>query len=105
MWRLANAGDFKGFKEIGSEFMKLNASACRYIPIRIAYLKKSNGIISRPFPANEMKTVRDAVTEVAQGFEGKIIVQGVEVPGEAELFWLWRNMSHPDNFLYITLLD
>ena len=32
----------------------------------------------------------------------KVIVNGVEVPYDASLYWLVLNMSSVDNFLYLT---
>jgi autophagy-related protein 5 len=104
MWRMANSGEFKGFKEIGADFMKVKPEDCRYVPVKVFYGKKGNGLTLKPI-SGVGKSVGELVREVFQEFLGKIVVQGVIVPEEAELFWLWRYMAHPDNFLYITLLD
>ncbi|EGG20133.1 autophagy protein 5 [Cavenderia fasciculata] len=36
---------------------------------------------------------------------GKYLIQGVEPPLESSFLWLGEYFSHPDNFLYITLID
>ena len=105
MWRCSSNGDYKSFKETGSSFVRIERGECRNIPVRIFCARVGNGIIMQPFPAADGVCVGDAVKRVLPEFGGKIVVQGVVLPGNAELYWVWKVMAHPDNFLYVTLVE
>jgi hypothetical protein len=38
-------------------------------------------------------------------FSGTCLCQGILLPSDSDLFWLWLHLSYADNFLYIVLLD
>lgn len=103
MWKAASSGDFRIFKEIGNDFVRIPKNECRFVPVRIFYAKIANGIILQPFGTDDR--VKTVIEKVDPGFAGKVIVQGIQISMEAELYWLWKVMASPDNFLYITLID
>jgi autophagy-related protein 5 len=105
MWKCISQADFKTFKDIGHDFISIPKQDCRNIPAKIIYTRARNGFILQPFPANENLLIGDAVKKIAPDFDGKIVVQGIEVPYIAELYWVWKLMAHPDNFLYISLIS
>lgn len=105
VWNCVKIGNYKGFAESTRDFTGLNQENCKLIPVKIYYQKMGNGIMLHPFLASEQKKVLDAVREVVGEFQGKIVAQGIEIPGDSDLHWLWKCLAHPDNFLYITLLD
>ena len=105
MWKSATQGDYRAFKDIGNDFVRIPRLDCRNLPVRIFYSKLGNGTILHPFHANSNTTVGDAIKEISPLFTGKIVIQGVIISSFADLYWLWKYMSNPDNFLYIVLLD
>lgn len=104
MWKCKNEGNFKQFREIGSAFIGLEQKDCRYLPVKFL-VPGSPSMLLYPLLANENFTILEAAKLPFPEFKGRFVCQGICLPENSELFWLWKNLSHPDNFLYIILLS
>ena len=104
MWKYRNEGKYKEFRETGSAFIKLERKDCRYVPVKFID-PKLNLLTLFPILANDNLSVSQAAKLAFPDFSGALVCQGIILPEESEIFWLWSNLSHPDNFLYITCLS
>lgn len=104
MWKSLSDLNFKSFKEIGSEFMRPDIKTCRYVPVKFLQIRDKVQTL-HPILANDNLSIDSAAHLLFPSFAGTYLVQGIQVPGESDLFWLWLHLSFPDNFLYVVLLD
>jgi len=106
LWEASKNRDHSAYWNIAKDFLKLKPEQIRYLPVKFLYFEQYEGYVMQPVKAldetGEPYTVGEVVKKLFQQ-ELQVVVQGITIPPETHLFWLWNNMSFPDNFLYVVL--
>ena len=82
-------------------------SVIRYLPVR--FLSNNSTIWrTKPVPAlkegNELWMLGDAIRMLPAEYQGDtVVIQGISIPLNTPLHYLWLTLRHPDNFLYVVI--
>eukprot|EP00013_Stygamoeba_regulata_P021314 CAMPEP_0177661708 /NCGR_PEP_ID=MMETSP0447-20121125/18853_1 /TAXON_ID=0 /ORGANISM="Stygamoeba regulata, Strain BSH-02190019" /LENGTH=363 /DNA_ID=CAMNT_0019167129 /DNA_START=31 /DNA_END=1122 /DNA_ORIENTATION=+ len=112
LWQAVSKGDFDSYLEVND---RLWPSQVKHLPIRVLR-RNSLPTVQLPFEPyrvdGQENTVAGALHLVdsalfpdpcACGSDWNVLVHGIAIPLETPLLWLCRNLSYPDNFVYIVL--
>ncbi|WAR08600.1 ATG5-like protein [Mya arenaria] len=103
---------FDQFWPINKKLMEnTDEESIKYIPFRI--YQSETGFIQklfRPFSEEGQEhTLDDLIKHVLPDLDEdgnkRVLIQGIEVPGETPILWLSEHLSYPDNFLHICVVN
>ena len=103
LWNAVSSANLYEFWEVLGPI--IDNTAPRSIPIRVAIGQET---IQQRVPAAKGTGEPFTVYDLMKGFfnkEVEPVVQGVKIPLDTPLLWLWQYLLHADNFLYVIILD
>ncbi|XP_052807258.1 autophagy protein 5-like [Mya arenaria] len=112
MWMGVVNDRFDQFWPINKKLMEnTDEESIKYIPFRI--YQSETGFIQklfRPFSEEGQEhTLDDLIKHVLPDLDEdgnkRVLIQGIEVPGETPILWLSEHLSYPDNFLHICVVN
>lgn len=107
LWMSGLRGDVIKYLENSPFLSYTDPAAIRYLPVRFL---SNNTTIWRTKPLtpvkqdNELMTLADAIRMLPNEYQGEnVVIQGVSIPLNTPMHYLWLTLRHPDNFLYVVI--
>ena len=86
----------------------LSTNSPKSIPVRVC-TKGAPFVQQKAAPEDTLRDVcvrafgEEAVAEMGEGFEKRVLVHGVVVPLDTKMEWIYNVFAYPDNFVYIAV--